>query len=189
MKSPLIDDPVLKQRYTFEKTTAMDGSGTEVVQVECWVQPGGGVIPHIHPTFEERFHVLDGEVHFLVGRDWVGTPAGQTAVVPAGTRHSYKNRGTVEAHFIAEADPPLESLEGFLTDAAALARAGKFAMAGVPKNPSGALAAAVMARHYRDDTLLLAPPPFLQKLLGDPLARWAEKRGYRAGHFAEQFGV
>jgi quercetin dioxygenase-like cupin family protein len=189
MKSDLIEDPVLKQRYTFERTTSMDDPSREVMQVECWVDPGGGVIPHIHPTFEERFHVLEGEVHFLVGRKWIATPAGEAAVVPAGTRHSYKNKGSVQARFIAEADPPLEGLEGFLTDAAALARAGKFAMAGVPKNPSGALAAAVMAKHYRADTLLLNPPPFLQKLIGDPLARFAEKRGYRAGHFAEQFGV
>jgi hypothetical protein len=145
--------------------------------------------PVLKQRYEERFHVLEGEVSFLVGRKWITTPAGETAVVPKGTRHSYKNRSDEPAHMVCDAVPPVEGLEGFLQDAAALSRAGKFLAPGIPRNPSGAMAAAVLAYHYREDTLLLSPPPFLQKLLGDPLARFAEKRGYRAGHFAQQFGV
>ena len=67
MEERVIEDPVLSQRYIFRRAAAEDGR--EVLQVEAWVQPGGGVlIPHIHPRMEERFEVLAGEVTFLVGR-------------------------------------------------------------------------------------------------------------------------
>jgi hypothetical protein len=41
-----------------------------------------------------------------------------------------------------------------------------------------------MLRHYRDDVLILRPPPIVQRLLLDPLARVGERRGYKAGSLA-----
>jgi hypothetical protein len=38
-----------------------------------------------------------------------------------------------------------------------------------------------MARHYRPDVRLLFPPMIVQRLVLDPLARVAERRGLRAG--------
>jgi hypothetical protein len=34
-----------------------------------WVDPGGGVPPHVHPSMEERFEVLSGELSLLDGRN------------------------------------------------------------------------------------------------------------------------
>jgi hypothetical protein len=62
MSGQLVQDPVLKQRLTFERTVE---DGRDTLLVETWVDPGGGVTPHIHPAMEERFEVLDGEVSFL----------------------------------------------------------------------------------------------------------------------------
>ena len=53
----------------------------------------------------------------------------------------------------------------------------------LPKSPSGALALAVMADHYRETTLILTIPPVLHPLLLRPLAKLGARRGYRAGHF------
>ena len=74
----LVEDPVLKQRYEFRR------EGDALV-IEAWVDPGGGVTPHVHPGMEEHFTVLDGELEFLVGRKWVQT---DDVLVPAGTRHA-----------------------------------------------------------------------------------------------------
>jgi hypothetical protein len=88
---------------------------------------------------------------------------------------------------VCEARPP-STLQEFLEDTAALSRAGKITRHGIPKGPSALLLGAVLAHHYRDMAVLLfppMPPPFVQRFLFGPLARLGERRGYRAGRFAE----
>ena len=83
---------------------------------------------------------------------------GETVVVPAGTRHAYRNTGDEVAHVICHARPP-SSLQEFLEDAAALGRAGKLTRHALPKSFSALLQAAVMAHHYRDMVVLGFPLP------------------------------
>ena len=113
----MVDDPVLKQRHEFHHPS------DDMLIVESWVDPGGGVTPHVHPTQHERFEVLEGECTFTVGRDKVVKRAGEVAEVPPGTRHAYANKGTAQLHMRCEVTPPL-TLEAFLTDVAAMSRAG-----------------------------------------------------------------
>jgi hypothetical protein len=110
--------------------------------------------------------------------------AGQSAVVPPGTRHTYANRSSAEAHFRCEARPPTPELQQFLEDAATLGRMGAYTRQALPRSVRGALQLAVMARHYRATTVLLRPPPWMQAVLVAPLARLGERRGYRTGRFA-----
>jgi quercetin dioxygenase-like cupin family protein len=185
MPERVVEDPVLRQRFSFSRTT--DDDGGEVLHIETWVDPGGGVPPHIHPAMEERFKVLGGRPSFLAGRKWQTASPGDTVVVPAGTRHAYRNTGDEIAHVVCEARPP-SSLQEFLEDTAALSRAGKISRHGIPKGPSALLLGAVMAHHYRDMVVLgfpPMPPPPLQRLLFPALARLGERRGYQAGRFAE----
>lgn len=152
--------------------------------VEMWVDPGGGVTPHVHPTMEERFTVVEGRPEFLAGRRWRAAGPGETVVVAPGTRHAFRNRGAEVARVRCEARPP-ETLQAFLEDVAGLSRAGKLTRRGLPA-PRGVLEAAVLAHRYRDMVVLLfpSPPVVLQRLLFPPLARLAERRGLRAGTFA-----
>jgi quercetin dioxygenase-like cupin family protein len=185
MFSEIVEDPVLQHRLRFERTT--DEHGTEVVHCEMWVDPGGGVPPHVHPSMEERFTVLEGRAEFLSGRKWIAAGPGETAVVPAGTRHAYRNRGSEVAHVMCVATPPDPGLEAFLTEAAAMARAGKITKLGLPKSPSALLQAMVMVHHHRDMVTMgfpPLPPPPLQGLLVAPLAKLGARRGYRVGNLA-----
>lgn len=175
--SELVDDPVLRQRYRFQQGRDEEGP---YVEIEMWVDPGGGVTPHVHPTQEERFTALDGQAEVLTGRTWQPVGAGETVVVPPGTRHAFRNRSDGTAHFRVVARPP-ESLEAFLTDVAALSRAGALMRPGLPRTPRGALGAAVIAHAYRDSTVLELPPLWLQKLLLDPLVPLARRRGLVPG--------
>jgi quercetin dioxygenase-like cupin family protein len=180
----IVEDPVLRQRLRFWRTAEEDG---EVLHVEFWVDPGGGVPPHIHPAVEERFEVMAGRPSFLAGKKWATADPGETVVVPPGTRHAYRNRSDEVAHVICHARPP-SSLQEFLEDAAALGRAGRLTRHALPKSFGALLQAAVMAHHYREMVVLLfppMPPPAIQRLVIPPLARLGERRGYRAGHFAE----
>jgi quercetin dioxygenase-like cupin family protein len=185
MSQRVVEDPVLRQRLSFQRTADEDGG--EVLRIEIWVDPGGGVPPHIHPAMEERFEVLAGRPSFLAGRKWQTAVPGETVVVPAGVRHAYRNRGDETAHVVCEARPP-STLQEFLEDAAALGRAGKLTRNALPKSPGALLQAAVMAQHHRDMVVLLfppMPPPRLQRLIFPALARLGERRGHKPGRIAE----
>jgi quercetin dioxygenase-like cupin family protein len=146
----LIEDPVMKQRLGFQP--ADDGAA---VLVEMWVEPGGGVPPHVHPSMEERFEVISGELSFLSGRKWQTAAAGETVVVPAGTRHAYRNGGTELAHGVCRASPP-QSLQEFLEEAAAMARDGKLTRQGLPRSPSALVQALRLALRHRK-TVVMRP--------------------------------
>jgi mannose-6-phosphate isomerase-like protein (cupin superfamily) len=181
----IVHDPVFRHRLRFQDVT--DEHGDPAVLCEMWVDPGGGVPPHVHPRMEERFTVVEGRAEFLAGRAWVGADAGETVVVPAGTRHAYRNRGSVVAHARCIATPPDPGLEGFLTDAAVLSRNGRMTKLGIPKGVTGWLQASVLLDAYGEMVEMSfppAPPRLLQRLLMPPLARLAKRRGIRAGHFA-----
>ena len=175
-------DPVFGMTSRFWRSTREDG--TEVQHVETWVEPGGGATPHVHPEMEERFVVHEGRCEFLDGRRWVEAGPGETVVVPPGTRHGFRNRGSVRTRIECEATPP-SSLQAFLEDAAGLSRAGKLMRIGLPR-PNGLLEAAVLIERYSDMVVFGAPAPprAIQKLVFPPLARLAERRGKRAGTFA-----
>jgi len=181
----IVHDPVFGHRLRFERTT--DEHGAPAMLCEMWVDPGGGVPPHVHPRMEERFTVVEGRMEFLAGRRWSGADAGETVVVPAGTRHAYRNPGSVVAHVRCIATPPDPALEGFLTDAAVLSRNGRMTKLGIPKGVTGWLQAAVMLETYGgmvEMSFPPAPPKAVQRLLMPPLARVAKRRGIRAGQFS-----
>ena len=180
---PFVEDPVFGTRYRFWRST--DAGGGAVQHVEMWVDPRGGVTPHIHPEMEERFTVTDGRCEFLGGRRWIEAGPGETVVVPAGTRHAFRNRGGAATRVLCEARPP-SSLQAFLEDVAGLSRAGKLMRIGLPK-PSALLEAAVLLDDYSDMAILLfpSPPRPIQRIVFGPLARLARRRGIRAGSFAE----
>jgi quercetin dioxygenase-like cupin family protein len=181
----VIEDPVLRQRLSFTRSTEDDGS--EVLHVETWIDPGGGVTPHIHPAMEERFEVLSGACSFLSGKEWVNAGPGETVVVPRGTRHAYRNKSNGEVHMVCHATPP-STLQEFLEDTVRLSRSGGLARNAIPKSPHALLEGVVMAHAYRDMVTLLFPPfppPAIQRLIIPPLARLGARRGIRAGHIGE----
>jgi mannose-6-phosphate isomerase-like protein (cupin superfamily) len=176
----LIVDPVLRQRYRFEPLSDDDG---DFLRIHTWVQPGGGVTPHVHPTMDERFTVHEGEAEFLSGRRWTAAGPGESAHVPPGTRHSYRNRSNEVAYVVCDARPP-ETLQDFLQDAATLNRSGVLTRHALPKTPGAVLQAMVLAQHYGDMVELHfppMPPRPLQRLIVPPLARLGARRGYTAG--------
>jgi quercetin dioxygenase-like cupin family protein len=172
-----VEDPALRQRHRFTRST--DPDGTEVLHVETWIGPGGGVPPHVHAAMEERFHVLEGRPSFLSGRTWHEAGPGAEVVVPAGVRHAYANRSDAPAHVRCDVRPP-SSLQAFLEEVAELGRDGKVMRGGLVK-PSGLLRGAVIVERHRDMATLLfppMPPVWLQRLIFPPLAALGRRRGY-----------
>ena len=170
MASELVHDPVRRQRYRFEPAG-------DVLRVEIWIDPGGEVPEHLHPEQEERFEVRSGRVRFTVdGRRHDAGP-GERLAAPPGARHRFENVGDEEASMLVEVEPALD-LQGFLEEAAKLAREGKYTRRGVPRGPRAALEAAVFADHYRETTVLTAPLMAAQRPLLAVLARLGRRLGY-----------
>ena len=98
---------------------------------------------------EERFEVISGELSFLAGRKWLTARCwARRWSVPAGTRHAYRNSGAEPAHGVCHASPA-QTLEEFLTDAAAMARDGKITRHGLPKSPGALVQVLRMALRHR----------------------------------------
>lgn len=169
-----IEDPVRRQRYRFSR----EG---DVLRAEVWADPGGDVPPHWHPSQEERFEVLAGEVRFRVGGQVHRAGPGDRLIAPRGVRHSFKNVGPTEARLRVEVEPAL-SLQQFLEEAAALARAGRFNRLGVPRGFGAALELADLVERYREVTVMAFPPSSLQPLVLFPLARLYRRRQAGSRH-------
>jgi quercetin dioxygenase-like cupin family protein len=174
MNDELIEDPVFNYRLRFH---TQEG---DLLRMDIYVDPGGGVsIPHYHPAIEERFTVVEGETTFTADRKPIVARAGDdTVVVKPGVRHGFKNTGATEAHIVCEAEPAME-LQAFLTEAAAMARAGTYNRQGIPNGLNAFLEAAEFADRYRDSVVITAwtlPPPRLQPAVLGPLARLQRRR-------------
>ena len=173
MEGQIVEDPALRQRYRFSHSVDPDGGA--VLHVEAWVDPGGGVTPHVHPAMEERFHVLAGNPSLLAGRDWARHAPGDEIVVAPGTRHAYRNETDAPVHMRTDVRPP-SSLQAFLEEVAELSQAGMISHRGLPRRPAALVRAAALAQRHRDMVTLLfppMPPPFVQRLLFPPLAKLA----------------
>ena len=73
------------------KVGPRDGA-TQIGAFESELPPGGGFrVPHWHEQFDEIFYVLEGEIEYLLDREWHSAQAGSTVFVHAGTLHAFRN--------------------------------------------------------------------------------------------------
>jgi quercetin dioxygenase-like cupin family protein len=79
--------------------------------LEAIEPPGGGPPLHIHVTEDEYFVVLEGELTFYVGGAIVKASAGESAFVPRGVPHCFKNCSDRLARVMALFTPG--DIEGF----------------------------------------------------------------------------
>jgi quercetin dioxygenase-like cupin family protein len=170
----VIEDPVFGYRVKLSR----EG---EVLQGEFWVEPGGGGrVDHYHPTVEERFQVLDGEITYRAGRRAHTARRGDQFTIPPGTRHSFANTGDGTAHLLVEMEPALE-MEKLFRDTAALGRDGKWialGRRGIPTGPRSMLEMAAFLDRYREIFVATSPPRVLQRIAVPPLARLARRRAH-----------
>ncbi len=163
-------------RLVFRRTAA-DTNG-DLVEVDVFYKPGGNPPPvHYHPSQEERFEVVSGEMLTHVHGVERTYGAGETFVLPPGSHHTMHNAGGEEAHVIWQTRPALKT-EAFFETMWGLVRDGKTNKKGVPN----LLHVAVLMREYQDECRLTQPPLAIQKLLFGLLAPIGGLWGYRGRH-------
>jgi quercetin dioxygenase-like cupin family protein len=164
MMSEPIRDPVSRVRMSFEP------EGENLI-VTVWLEPGGGLPAHFHPRQEERWSVLEGTVRFRLGDDErvIGPEDGEIPV-PPGTVHGLASASDREAKLRTLVIPALR-LQSFLEESAAAAEEGLFTPRGLPRGLRGARWAAGFLKRFRDETVFVSPPQFVQRALFALLAR------------------
>ncbi len=168
-------NPVSGERVVI--LTDPDAHPERVLVGHLFVRPGGRVAAeHYHPTITERFHVLEGQVGFMIGGSERVLGAGDHAEVPAGAPHDWWQVGDHEAQVVVEVAPGDRFVE-MVGTMFGLARDGNVDKRGLP-HP---LQLAVTASAYTDTLILTSPPRWVQRtmfgILG-PLGRALGRRPF-----------
>lgn len=84
------------------EVTEATGEGADGSVGMNFILPPGSVSPppHRHPSQTESFRVVDGPIELMVGGAWRTLQTGETASVPPGGVHTFRNRSkaTVTMH-------------------------------------------------------------------------------------------
>jgi len=171
-----IENPITGERIVVRVGT--EDSGGELLEVDVYVRPGGAVTgAHVHPTIEEYFTVVRGQVGFRIdGHESIAEPD-RRLHVPAGTAHDWWNAGEEEARIIVEIRPGAR-FEEMARNLFGLAQDGKTNSKGMPN----LLQAAIFAREFSDVLYFTKPPLLVQRLLFGALAAIARVLGYRGSY-------
>jgi quercetin dioxygenase-like cupin family protein len=161
-----VHDPVHRVAYGFRR----EG---ENLWVFSWLEDGGHLPEHFHPSLEERWEVVEGAARVKLDGTWRDlAPEDGPIVVAPNARHELKNESGRQARLRTEVIPA-GRLEDFLTESARAAREGLYNRHNLPRSWRGAVWAADLMRRYRDETVMTSPPPALQRAFSALLARFA----------------
>jgi hypothetical protein len=161
-----IHDPIHRASYSFRR----DGGRLWVM---TWLDHGGHLPEHFHPSLEEHWEALDGTVKVKLDGAWRDlVPDDGPILVAAGVRHELKNVSGRQAHLRAEVIPG-GRLEEFLTESARGAREGLYDRRNMPTSLRGAVWIADLANRFKDETVMCSPPPAVQRVVVPLVARFA----------------
>ena len=133
--------------------------------VETWLEPGGHLPEHFHPSLEEHWEVVDGSARVKLAGTWrTLTAADGPVAVHRGVRHELRNESGEPAHQRCRVTPA-GRLEEFLTETARAAREGLYNARNLPTSVRGAGWISRLALDFRDETVMCSPPPAVQRVL------------------------
>ncbi|HEY6470577.1 MAG TPA: cupin domain-containing protein [Candidatus Dormibacteraeota bacterium] len=113
----VIENPVSGERIVIRRS-ARETDGA-LLSFDLYLPPGKHVpASHVHPSQEEVFTVITGEMHFRIGRRHLIARAGDSVRVPSRTSHWFGNRSMQTAHAYVEARPALRLEELFVANEA-----------------------------------------------------------------------
>ena len=163
-----VEDPIHRVSYSFRH----EGSD---LWVYSWLEDGGHLPEHYHPSLEEHWETLEGSVGVKLAGTWRDlVPADGPILVARNTRHELKNESGRPARLRTRVTPG-GGLEEFLTESARAAREGLYNAHNLPTGFRGATWLAEFALRFRDETVMTSPPPALQRLVLPLVARFATK--------------
>jgi mannose-6-phosphate isomerase-like protein (cupin superfamily) len=159
-----VHDPIHRATFEFHP----DG---DTLRVDTWLDDGGHLPEHFHPTLDETWQALDGTVRVKLDGTWRELSAEDGVVpVPRNMRHELENASGRRVHLVGTATPP-GGLQEFLTESARAAEDGLYNARNLPRSWRGAMWIADFAYRFRDETVMCSPPPALQRAVLPVVAR------------------
>jgi len=77
----------------YEVTSAASESAGEFVEMQFTLPPGCvPPPPHVHPRPVEEYEVIEGTLEVMIDASWRTLGPGESAVVPVGVLHTFRNR-------------------------------------------------------------------------------------------------
>jgi mannose-6-phosphate isomerase-like protein (cupin superfamily) len=157
-------DPIHRVSYSFR------GEGPDL-WVYSWLEDGGHLPEHFHPTLTEYWETLDGTARVKLDGEWRDlTPADGPVTVSPNVRHELRNRSGSTARMRTRVTPA-GHLEEFLTESARAAREGLYNSHNLPRGIRGTRWLANFALRFADETVMTSPPPAVQRLTLPLVAR------------------
>ena len=87
------------------QVSAVTGS-VQLCVFQQWCDPGKGAPTHLHAV-EEVLTVLDGQAEVWIDNERATLTSGQSAIVPAGRKHGFRNTGDGTLHVQATLAAPI----------------------------------------------------------------------------------
>jgi quercetin dioxygenase-like cupin family protein len=165
-----IHDPIHRVSYSFDR----EG---EDLWVHTWLEDGGHLPEHFHPSLEEHWEVIEGAARVKLNGTWRDlVPEDGPLLVAPNVRHELRNTSGSQARLRTQVIPA-GRLEEFLTETARAAREGLYNSRNLPTSFRGAVWAAGTAQRFRDETVMCSPPPAVQRVFVPLVARLARQPG------------
>ena len=136
-------------------------NGGAYIKAELLAQPTAHVAgPHYHPTQEEKFEVVSGELHYRLGDTTGVIGPGEQVTVPPGAHHDWWNASDTVCNAFVTVTPAgrFHEMIGAVWGLAVLGRTTDY---GAPKPLDGIL----LAEAFSDEVVFLKPPPAVQKVM------------------------
>jgi quercetin dioxygenase-like cupin family protein len=172
----IFENPVTGERAIVRIGT--EQTSGELLVADLYIRPGGAVMgEHYHPSAEERFTVLRGQIGVRLSGQTSYAKPGVILTVPAGVPHDWWNASNDEAVVRVEIRPAAR-FEMMIRNAFGLAQDGKVNRRGMP-NP---LQLALFAREFADVVRFTWPAPAMQRALFNLLTPLAILLGYRGSY-------
>lgn len=169
----VICNPISGERIVIRQSG--EQTGGRLLSFDLYLPPGGHVpARHVHPSQEERFTVVEGQMRFRLGwrRGIVASP-GDTIVVPPGRAHWFGNAGDGVSHARVEVRPALR-LEEVFERSAAMDVVKRFPGTRMPRLSD----LAVFMIEFQRELAVPDVPAFLVRAFLAPLA-WLGRRRRR----------
>ncbi|RYY86511.1 MAG: cupin domain-containing protein [Chitinophagaceae bacterium] len=164
------------QTFRFLQTAA-DTNGALLEMESTFREHSKEPPAHYHPSQDEHFTVLSGELTVRLGRRVYRLKQGEELHIPRRQVHSMWNAGSEKAVVNWKVRPALQT-EHMLENFAGLANEGKTNENGVPN----LLQTALLARHFSGVFRLARPSLAVQQTVFFVLAPFARLLGYRGSY-------
>jgi mannose-6-phosphate isomerase-like protein (cupin superfamily) len=166
--SRILDHDGFPGRWEILETA--DETAGERLKTRMQLDEEGELPPHLHPTAEESYEVVAGELDVQIDGEWFTVEAGEKVTIPPDTEHAFRNTGHAE---VINVHQPAMQFEKFFRGFHRLKTER-----GVPMPPDGlksSILLAMLVVEHEDEQRVVSPPHWVFKVL----SRIGHLLGYR----------